>query len=99
MACEYNDRQMLQFRTLPNEFQDLETAYRRHHNIQQNQVRPANRHPARLFDKRAEIGDALLRRVRHVPVERDSSPATGGLKEHLVIGAVIHMKYPKGGPG
>ena len=43
-------------------------------------------------DKRFEVGDAFLSRIRHMPHQWNSGGLAGGLKQNLIIRAVVYVQ-------
>ena|SRR5215468_11478277 len=60
VAAENDDGKVSKFLRGANEFEDFKAAYGGHYDIEQNQIRPTDRHRLRLLNKCSEVGDGFL---------------------------------------
>ena len=85
-------RKPLEFRCITNEFQNGEAAVFVIDEVDEHEINPSNVVFCARSDEAVQVGDGPLNGIYNMPLDRNAVFFCGGLKENLIIGAVVDVK-------
>jgi hypothetical protein len=94
-----DDRNAAEFRRVAHELQNCEAGIVGMYEVEQDEIDPPNSVFCAGRDEAFQIGDGPLNGIGNMPFDGNASLFCGGLKENLIVRAVVDVKDVSKGSG